>query len=255
MTLNPKQARFAQEYIIDLNATQAAIRAGYSAKTSYSQGERLLKHAEVRAEIERLQTKISEKLEISAENVVKRWWEIATADPNELIQFRRRCCRYCYGEGHAYQWRDANEFAAALAAATSAANDKKGDLAAAAKEVGLGDWLGFGEFPSKLPTDEGGYGFRRDREPMSTCTNCDGEGVADIHAADSRKLSGSARVLYAGVKQTRDGFEIKMQDQSKALENVARYLGLFKDKMELTVTDRAAAIAAARKRAAEKRGG
>ncbi|RSY83129.1 terminase small subunit [Sphingomonas koreensis] len=250
MTLNPKQARFAQEYIIDLNATQAAVRAGYSAKTAYSQGERLLKHAEVRAEIGRLQAKIGERLEISAENVVQRWWEIATADPNDLIQFRRRCCRYCYGEGHAYQWRDANEFAAALAAA-SAAKDKKGDLVAAANEAGLGDWLGFGELPPALPTDEGGYGFRRDREPVSTCTNCDGEGMVDVHAADTRKLSGAARVLYAGVKQTRDGFEIKMQDQGKALDNVARYLGLFKDKVEVTVTDRAAALAAARKRAAD----
>ena len=47
MALNPKQERFAAEYLIDLNATQAAIRAGYSAKTAYSQGERLLRHVEV----------------------------------------------------------------------------------------------------------------------------------------------------------------------------------------------------------------
>src|SRR5690606_24873160 len=45
--LTPKQAAFAREYLVDLNATQAAIRAGYSEKTAYSQGQRLLKNAEV----------------------------------------------------------------------------------------------------------------------------------------------------------------------------------------------------------------
>ena len=43
-----KQKRFADEYLIDGNATQAAIRAGYSKKTAYSQGERLLKNVEVK---------------------------------------------------------------------------------------------------------------------------------------------------------------------------------------------------------------
>lgn len=51
--LNERQMRFVDEYMIDLNATQAAIRAGYSVKTAYSQGQRLLKHVELKTEIER----------------------------------------------------------------------------------------------------------------------------------------------------------------------------------------------------------
>lgn len=47
MALTEKQRRFADEYLIDFNATQAAIRAGYSRKTAYSQGQRLLKNVEV----------------------------------------------------------------------------------------------------------------------------------------------------------------------------------------------------------------
>ena len=47
--LPPMQARFVQEYIVDLNATQAAIRAGYSAKTAEMQGSRLLSKAKVQA--------------------------------------------------------------------------------------------------------------------------------------------------------------------------------------------------------------
>lgn len=52
--LNPREARFAQEYVQDLNATKAAARAGYSAKTAYAKGSQLLKKVEVRAEVDRL---------------------------------------------------------------------------------------------------------------------------------------------------------------------------------------------------------
>ena len=45
MSLTPKQARFVQEYLIDLNATQAAIRAGYSKKTANEQGAHFAKGA------------------------------------------------------------------------------------------------------------------------------------------------------------------------------------------------------------------
>lgn len=52
--LTEKQQRFVEEYMIDLNATQAAIRAGYSEKTAYSQGQRLLKNVEILARIKEL---------------------------------------------------------------------------------------------------------------------------------------------------------------------------------------------------------
>ena len=52
MALNEKQQRFCAEYLVDMNATQAAIRSGYSDKTAYSQGQRLLKHVEIKAQIE-----------------------------------------------------------------------------------------------------------------------------------------------------------------------------------------------------------
>ncbi len=52
MALNEKQKIFAYEYLIDLNATQAAIRAGYSNKTAYSQGQALLKKHEIKTYIE-----------------------------------------------------------------------------------------------------------------------------------------------------------------------------------------------------------
>jgi phage terminase small subunit len=70
MKLSEKHKKFVKEYLIDLNATQAAIRAGYSAKTAYSQGQRLLKHVEVSAEITKAKQKREEKTEINAEWVL-----------------------------------------------------------------------------------------------------------------------------------------------------------------------------------------
>lgn len=58
--LSPRQKLFPKEYLIDLNATQAAKRCGYSEKTAYSQGQRLLKHVEVQQIIkEELEKKIA----------------------------------------------------------------------------------------------------------------------------------------------------------------------------------------------------
>jgi phage terminase small subunit len=74
--LNDKQERFCQEYVIDLNATQAAIRAGYSEKTSYSIGQRLLKKAEIIAHIEKLKKEIAEKNKLSAEWVIQKLKEV-----------------------------------------------------------------------------------------------------------------------------------------------------------------------------------
>lgn len=84
MPLTPRQKRFVDEYLIDLNATQAAIRAGYSAKTAYSQGERLLSHVEVAAAISAAQQARSERTKIDADWVLHRLALEAEADLNDL---------------------------------------------------------------------------------------------------------------------------------------------------------------------------
>ena len=68
--MTPKQARFVEEYLIDLNATQAAIRAGYSNKTAYSQGQRLLKKVEIAAAIQAAQIEVSKRAKIAVDDVV-----------------------------------------------------------------------------------------------------------------------------------------------------------------------------------------
>lgn len=71
MALNPKQQRFVAEYLKDLNATQAAIRAGYSAKTAAVIGCENLTKPNIAAAIAEGQQKIAEKLSICAEDLIR----------------------------------------------------------------------------------------------------------------------------------------------------------------------------------------
>lgn len=85
MALLPMQKLFVAEYLKDKNATQAAIRAGYSARTAYSQGQRLLKHVEVSGAIQQRLNRIVEKLEISAERVLQERARLAFFDVRKLL--------------------------------------------------------------------------------------------------------------------------------------------------------------------------
>lgn len=74
------------EYLIDLNATKAAERAGYSPKTAYSQGQRLSKNVEVAAEIAKKTCRRLEKLEITADRVVQEIAKLAFLDPRKFFE-------------------------------------------------------------------------------------------------------------------------------------------------------------------------
>lgn len=82
--LTPKQRLFVAEYLKDLNATQAAIRCGYSEKTAYSQGQRLLKNVEVRKAIDLGMATREQEVQVDATYVLKRLYEMAEADVADI---------------------------------------------------------------------------------------------------------------------------------------------------------------------------
>ena len=75
--LSEKQKFFCMEYTKDMNATQAAIRAGYSEKTAYSQGHDLLKKPEIKAVIDAILAKRAKDIELDENWVLKRFKEIS----------------------------------------------------------------------------------------------------------------------------------------------------------------------------------
>lgn len=85
MALTPKQQHFVDEYLIDLNATQAAIRAGYSAKTASSQGERLLRNVDVAAQLKARSKEREERTRVNADYVLNRLVEIDQMDVIDIL--------------------------------------------------------------------------------------------------------------------------------------------------------------------------
>lgn len=85
--LKGKRKRFADEYLVDLNATQAAIRAGYSEKTAKSQGQRLLTFVDVAEYIAARQKKIADKLEVTVERIVSEYARLAFSDTSRVMEW------------------------------------------------------------------------------------------------------------------------------------------------------------------------
>ncbi len=90
MTLTAKQQRFVEEYLIDLNATQAAIRAGYAESGASVEGARLLANAKVAAAVATLKAERSERTRIDAAWLLKRLADEALADVNDLYDEQGR---------------------------------------------------------------------------------------------------------------------------------------------------------------------
>jgi phage terminase small subunit len=84
--LTPRQRLFVHEYLVDLNATQAAKRAEYSKKTAYSQGQRLLKKVEIRKAIDAAIAKRTSKLVMTREEILRELSIIGRSDLKNFFE-------------------------------------------------------------------------------------------------------------------------------------------------------------------------
>lgn len=206
--LTAQQRLFVAEYLKDNNATAAAARAGYS---DPNYGRQLITNPNVAQAIARQQKASIARTLGSADEVLAQMWQLATFDANQLSQYRRGACRYCWGFGYHYQWRDVIEFEEREAEAKA----KKG----------------------KEPDDAGGYGYNHNREPNPDCPRCNGDGVGRPHFADTTKLSPIARLAYSGTKLVKGGIEISTISREKMFEAIMRRLGLAESELAQRLLD------------------
>lgn len=80
-----KQKRFCEEYLIDLNATQASIRAGYSTESAYAIGSENMKKPQIRARIDRAIAEQSKRTGVNADRVVRELARVAFVNPSDVI--------------------------------------------------------------------------------------------------------------------------------------------------------------------------
>lgn len=208
--LNDMQLRFVEEYLIDLNRTAAYKRAGYKGEgnTAYVNASRLLRNAKVGQAVRDAMDARAKRTQISQDAVLQWWWDIATADATQLTELHHYCCRYCWGFGHNYQWRDMVEF-------------EEERLKAVEKK-------------SREPDDAGGYGYDAQLDPNPDCPRCNGLGLSRPVFHDTRDATGAARRLFAGIKEGKFGMEVITRNQDEALKMVAQHLGMLKSKTEIS---------------------
>ncbi|MGX4989595.1 terminase small subunit [Enterobacter kobei] len=195
--LSAKVKRFIAEYLKDNNATAAAARAGYS---DPNYGRQLIANPNVAQAIAQQQKASIARTLGSADEVLAQMWQLATFDANQLSQYRRGACRYCWGFGHHYQWRDAVEL-----------EEKRLEAI---------------ERDRREPEDSGGYGYDHTREPNPECPRCNGDGIGQPYFPDTRKLPQVSRLAYSGLKVGKNGVEITAISRERMFEAVMKRLGL-----------------------------
>ncbi len=97
--MTPKQARFVEEYLVDMNATQAAIRAGYSIKTACAIGGENLRKPIIAAAIVEGRKDLADRTGVTQERIIEEYRRIAFADLRDLFTWdEERCVFVASGE-------------------------------------------------------------------------------------------------------------------------------------------------------------
>jgi phage terminase small subunit len=212
-----KELRLAHEWRTDQNATQAAIRAGYSRESARWIGYELLAKPYMRALTDKLRAEDLKRAGTTADDVLARIGMIAKGDPRALTQWRVRCCRHCWGINFLYQETPAERHARHADHIQTCAEKEHKDL------------------PPPQWDELGGVGYDGRKPPNPECPECWGEGEGYLYIPDSRDLPPEAVALFAGVKETKDGIEVKTISQEKALEMLAKAHKVYEDKNEVTI--------------------
>ena len=223
---------FIAEYLSDLNGTQAAIRAGYAPTDARSRGSKLLAKTEIAAIVQAHVEDRIERIRMTRERVLDAYADIAEVDANELSEHRRVCCRHCHGAYDPMTGARARQVTPAEIVRNKKAWDEKraGILASkGGKDIGeypeeAGDW-----YNKKLPINP-------------DCNECFGDGVGEVVLKDTRTVSRRARMAYQGVKEGKDGIEIKSVGRAEALTVLAKHHKIFDDSPTTTVTFDAAEL-------------
>ena len=137
-----RRKRFVEEYLLDLNSTQAAIRAGYSKKTAAQQASRMLRSVNVSRMVAERQKEIASKLEVTPERVIAEYARIGFSDMRRLMKWGPFGVELLESEGLS---EDDSRAVAEVSQTVSAtggsiklkAHDKKGALDSLAKHLGM----------------------------------------------------------------------------------------------------------------------
>ena len=228
--LPDKHKKFVDEYLVDLNAWQAAIRAGYNPQHSY----KLVSRSDIKLALaERRQLMAGERSIEGAAHVLNKLWDVSSADPRELVEIWKVSCRYCWGINGQYQYTK-TEAHRRMQAHELGLNSKPIEVMWPRSQADYAAWQAALAGLSLDP--QGGDGYDIKRQPNPNCQECGGDGITLQHVADTRKLTNGAKALYRGVKVSKEGkFEILMADQGQARDQLAKHYGVAVERKRILV--------------------
>lgn len=210
--LTEREALFIDLYLSSYKVGQSYIDAGFEVKSmavACAAGSRLLHGVKASKYRAKRIKEMLDRNEEAKDRLLTSLVDMAYADARELSELRVGCCRYCWGEGHKYQFTP-REWDARL--------EKYAQAVEEAEEAGE---------PEPVFDPLGGVGFLKSREPNEDCPECAGEGEVRVVLKDTQNLSPGALSLYAGAKIGKDGIEVKGYDQKSARETLAKVLKLY----------------------------
>ena len=190
--LTPTVRAFVHEYLRNnRNGTAAWLKASPACKTAASAATaayEALRNPDVKALIRAEDERLREKFHFDRDEALRRFLEIALADPAELSQMRMVSCDSCWP-------KDAQE--AVDAPAEGAEPEERGGR--------LSMW----------------------EEPNPACTHCHGHGIPRVWFADTRSLSPAGKALFQAAKVTKQGIQIELHSRLDALKEAAKIIGAY----------------------------
>lgn len=209
--LDARQAKFVDLWLVTYDARQSYKDAGFACKNDNAASagaSRLLSKVKHHPYMQARQVELFARTADVQNQLIATYHAASFADPRELVEYVRSCCRHCYGIGFKWQFRPSEM-------------ERRRDQYEAAKAEAEKTDEEIGEF------DElGGVGYDSRKPPNHDCPECDGRGEGRAHFKDTSNLSPAALALYEGVKEGKDGTELKIASQKGYRDTLAKLFNM-----------------------------
>lgn len=207
---------FVLEYLKDFDATKAARRTGYKGKNPRAFGYKTLQNPQIQAALRKAVATRAEAIGVDGDRLMQLWSDIVSFDVNELTEFRRIPCPWCYAKNGKPQMTIGNYYT------EKKLHEKKRESIL----EGSNGETDIGEYPSALMFEF----VDPNKTPNPDCPVCHGMGDGMRLMKDTRYLSARAKLMYCGTESTKDGYNFATLNREKAIDNLAKALFLFREK-------------------------
>lgn len=220
LALSARQELFSRHFALlgeIVPAYQAAFpEEGATHRQAYDRGWNMLQSQGVKARARALRDEAALDI-LSAVRVIAAHYQDVLTAPRDVIQHRRGACRYCYGVGHRYHWRE-HEYLERL---DEVEHHNK------AKARGAAELM--------LPDPMGGFGYDEAAPPVPDCPNCKGRGVGYTYVKDTSALAPDEEAAFEGIELSANGLKAKYASKSEAAAGLMKLYGLGAENVRMLV--------------------